>query len=64
MPLKEEKENTDGRKKRMMAMELLASIQPLIFFQHEPESPLSIENVLRFAPFGSALWEKIAVSQV
>lgn len=62
VPLKEEKENTDGRKKRMMAMELLASIQPLIFFQHEPASPLSIENVLRFAPFGSALWEKIALA--
>ncbi|XP_076243493.1 uncharacterized protein LOC143184856 [Calliopsis andreniformis] len=60
--LKEEKENIDGNKKRIMAMELLASIQPLIFFQHGPESPLSVENVLKFAPPGSALWQRIALA--
>lgn len=62
--LKEEKENIDGSKKKLMVMELLASIQPLIFFQHGPESPLSVENVLKFAPPGSALWQKIIVSSL
>ncbi|XP_012150937.1 uncharacterized protein LOC100879608 [Megachile rotundata] len=60
--LKEEKENVDGSKKKIMAMELIASIQPLIFFQHEPQSPLSIHTILNFAPPGSALWQKIALS--
>ncbi|XP_031835493.2 uncharacterized protein LOC116428242 [Nomia melanderi] len=60
--LKEEKESVDGEKKKTMAMELLASIQPLIFFQHGPDSSLSIENVLKYAPPGSALWQKIALA--
>lgn len=64
MLLKEEKESINGEKKKTMAMELLASIQPLIFFQHGTDSSLSIENVLKYAPPGSALWQKIAVSKL
>ncbi|XP_033342571.2 uncharacterized protein LOC117229842 [Megalopta genalis] len=60
--LKEEKENIDGEKTKTMAMELLASIQPLIFFQHEADSPLSAENVLKYASPGSALWQRIALA--
>ncbi|CAK9799283.1 hypothetical protein ANTQUA_LOCUS1949 [Anthophora quadrimaculata] len=60
--LKEDKGIVDGSKKKIMAMELLASIQPLIFFQHEMDSPLSVHTVLKFAPSGSTLWQKIALA--
>lgn len=60
--LKEEKININGNKKNIMAMELLASIQPLILFQQKIDSPLSVHNVLNFALPGSVLWQKIAVS--
>ncbi|XP_076635158.1 uncharacterized protein LOC143348592 [Colletes latitarsis] len=60
--LKEEKENIVGNKKKTAAMELLASVQPLIFFQHEAESALSVDNVLIHAPPGSALWQRIALA--
>ncbi|XP_053983275.1 uncharacterized protein LOC128886913 isoform X2 [Hylaeus anthracinus] len=60
--LREEKEITVGSKKKTTAMELLASVQPLIFFQHESESALSVENVLKYAPPGSALWQRIALA--
>lgn len=46
-----------------MAVELLASIQPLIFFQHEAEHMLSIQNILYYyASPGSVIWQRIAVS--
>lgn len=61
--LKSETESIDLYKKRIMAVELLASIQPLIFFQHEITHPLSIENILYYyASFGSIIWQRIAVS--
>ncbi|OAD54356.1 hypothetical protein WN48_08070 [Eufriesea mexicana] len=59
--LKEEKANIDGDKKTLMAMELLASVQPLILFQQELESPLSVHSFLKFALPGSFLWQKIAL---
>lgn len=62
MLLKEEKENTNVNKRRMTAMELLASIQPLIFFQSDKELPIFIENILKFATPGSVIWECIALA--
>lgn len=43
-------------------MELIAGVQPLLFFQQESNSPLSLEKVLQFALPGSVLWLRIAVS--
>ena len=60
--VKEEKQSPEVTKKRITAMELLAGVQPLVFFQREPDSPLSLENVLKVATAGSALWEQLAVS--
>lgn len=61
--LKDEKENIDSHKKRIMAVELLACIQPLIFFQYDSTHVLSIQNVLYcYALPGSAIWQRIAVS--
>lgn len=46
-----------------MAVELLASLQPFIFFQYEAEHTLSIQNILYYyASAGSIIWEQIAVS--
>lgn len=61
--LTDEKQSPEINKKRMTAMELLAAVQPLTFFHSDPESPLSLENILRYAPAGSTLWERIAVSE-
>lgn len=60
--LKEEKVDINGNKKHILVMELLASIQPLMLFQQEIGSPLSVHTVLKFALPGSILWQKIAVS--
>lgn len=60
--LKEEKVDINGNKKHILVMELLASIQPLMLFQQEIDSPLSVHTVLKFALPGSILWQKIAVS--
>lgn len=61
--LKSETESIDLYKKRIMTVELLASIQPLIFFQHETAHTLSIQNVLYYyASSGSIIWQRIAVS--
>ncbi|XP_006614396.1 uncharacterized protein LOC102674875 [Apis dorsata] len=60
--LKEDKENIDDNKKRILAMELLASIQPLILFQQELQSPLSVHSVLKYALSSSILWQKIALT--
>lgn len=51
-------------KKRIIAVELLVSLQPFIFFQHtEAEHILSIQNILYYyASSGSIIWEQIAVS--
>lgn len=63
MLLKSETESIDLYKKRIMAVELLASIQPLIFFQYETAHTLSIQNVLYYyASSGSIIWQRIAVS--
>lgn len=60
---KEEKlENPAINKRKLTAMELLAEIQPLIFFQKEPESLLSLKNIFNSAQQGTALWQQIAVS--
>ncbi|EGI69529.1 hypothetical protein G5I_01819 [Acromyrmex echinatior] len=61
--LKCEMENFEFYKKRIMAVELLASIQPLIFFQHDTAHTLSIQNILYYyASFGSVIWERIALA--
>ncbi|XP_033197912.1 uncharacterized protein LOC117160921 [Bombus vancouverensis nearcticus] len=60
--LKEEKVDINGNKKHILVMELLASIQPLMLFQQEIGSPLSVHTVLKFALPGSILWQKIALS--
>ncbi|KAL0127029.1 hypothetical protein PUN28_005396 [Cardiocondyla obscurior] len=61
--LKNEKESIDLYKKRIMTVELLASIQPLIFFQHEAEHKLSIQNILYYyASSGSTIWQRIALA--
>ncbi|XP_015438849.1 PREDICTED: uncharacterized protein LOC107193847 [Dufourea novaeangliae] len=60
--LKQETESIVSEKKKTMAMELLASIQPLVFFQHEGMPAVSVENVLKDAPAGSALWHRIALA--
>lgn len=59
---KEEKEVIDNNRKRTVAMELLTTIQPLILFQSNSQSPLSVESILNSAPPGSILWKLIAVS--
>lgn len=46
----------------MTAMELLASVQPLLFFQTDKESPIFIDNILKSAPSGSVIWQRMAVS--
>lgn len=61
--LKDEKESVEISKKRIMAVELLANIQPLRFFQHKPEHVLSVQNILYlYASPGSFIWYQIAVS--
>lgn len=61
--LKDEKENVEFNKKKIMAVELLASIQPLRFFQRKAEHVLSIENILNlYASPGSSIWQQIIVS--
>jgi len=61
--LKSETESIDLYKKRIMTVELLASIQPLIFFQHE--TTLSIQNILYYyASSGSVIWQRMAVSTI
>ncbi|XP_028049684.1 uncharacterized protein LOC105838498 [Monomorium pharaonis] len=61
--LKSETESMDLYKKRIMAVELLASIQPLIFFQHEASHTLSIQNVLYYyASCGSIIWQRMALA--
>lgn len=60
---KKEVDSVDHYKKRIMAVELLVSLQPFIFFQHEAEHTLSIQNILYYyASSGSIIWEQIAVS--
>ena len=60
--LQEVNDSFESRKKRLMAMELIAGVQPLLFFQQESNSPLSLEKVLQFATPGSVLWLRFAVS--
>ncbi|XP_029178909.1 uncharacterized protein LOC114946541 [Nylanderia fulva] len=61
--LKNEIETVDYYKKRIMTVELLVSLQPLIFFQHETKHILSIENILfYYASSGSIIWQQIALA--
>lgn len=60
--LKGEEQNADINNRRILAMELLVTVEPLILFQQEPESPLSVHAVFKFAPPGSTLWQKIALA--
>lgn len=48
-------------KKKVIALELLAGVQPLIFLEEEDISPLSLVNVLKYATPGSHIWHKLAV---
>lgn len=59
----EVKDSFESRRKKLMAMELIAGVQPLLFFQQENNSPLSLENVLSFATPASVLWLRLAVSR-
>lgn len=60
---KKEVDSVDHYKKRIMAVELLVSLQPFIFFQHEAEHTLSIQNILYYyASSGSIIWEQIALA--
>ncbi|XP_015115665.1 uncharacterized protein LOC107040210 [Diachasma alloeum] len=60
--VKEERGSAATDKKRLTAMELLAGVQPLTFFQQAPGGLLSLDNVVKCAPSGSALWEQLALS--
>ncbi|KMR00424.1 transcription initiation factor tfiid subunit 6 [Lasius niger] len=61
--LKNKIESVDHYKKRIMAVELLVGLQPLIFFQHEAEHILSIQNILYYyASSGSIVWQQIALA--
>lgn len=48
-------------KKKKIALELLAGVQPIIFLNEDIHSPLSLINVLNYATPGSSIWFKIAV---
>lgn len=48
-------------KKKEMALELLAGVQPLIFIEEKEDSPLCLINVLKYAKPGSDIWHKTAV---
>ncbi|XP_011494610.1 PREDICTED: uncharacterized protein LOC105359663 [Ceratosolen solmsi marchali] len=48
-------------KKKAIALELLAGVQPLIFLEKEIDSSLSLVNVLKYATPGSNMWHKIAL---
>ncbi|EFN75287.1 hypothetical protein EAI_03110 [Harpegnathos saltator] len=61
--LKDEKESVEFNKKRIMAVEMLASIQPLRFFQRKSEHVLSVQNILNlYASPGSPIWQLIALA--
>ncbi|KAK0178815.1 hypothetical protein PV327_007663 [Microctonus hyperodae] len=61
--LKDEKDNSVAiKKKRMTAMELLAGVQPLVYFQEKPGTPLSLANILPSAKSGSTFWQQIALA--
>ncbi|EZA62355.1 hypothetical protein X777_03389 [Ooceraea biroi] len=60
---KSETKNVDLYKKRTVVVELLASIQPLVFFQYETEHSLCIQNILNYyASPGSVIWQRIALT--
>ncbi|XP_072762409.1 uncharacterized protein [Anoplolepis gracilipes] len=53
----------DVCKRKIMVTELLMNLQPLIFFQHEAEHILSIQNILHYyASSGSIIWGQIALA--
>ncbi|XP_014474277.1 PREDICTED: uncharacterized protein LOC106744219 isoform X2 [Dinoponera quadriceps] len=61
--LKDEKESVELNKKRVMAVELLASIQPLRFFQRNTEHVLSVRKILHlYATPSSSIWQQIALA--
>ncbi|XP_058795676.1 uncharacterized protein LOC131666784 [Phymastichus coffea] len=53
-------ERTSQTKKKIIALELLAGVQPYIFLEEESNSPLDLVNVLKFATPGSDIWHKLA----
>lgn len=62
---KSEVKNVDLYKKRIAVVELLASIQPLIFFQYESEHVISMRNILNYYALpGSVIWQQIAVGMI
>ncbi|XP_015605386.1 uncharacterized protein LOC107272600 isoform X2 [Cephus cinctus] len=60
--VKKENENSEYVKNRITAMELLAGVQPLTFFQSPSHSVCSPENILLATTRGSTLWQRIAFS--
>lgn len=55
-------ENLNNDKRKLRAIELLAEVQPLLFYQKKSESLLSFINILNNAQQGTKLWQQIAVS--
>ncbi|XP_012282456.1 uncharacterized protein LOC105700835 [Orussus abietinus] len=60
--LREEKENSETLKRKMTAMELLVGVQPLIYYQQDSASSLSLQNILPAAVPGSVLWHDFGLS--
>ncbi|XP_066585279.1 uncharacterized protein [Prorops nasuta] len=60
--LMDEKNSFDANRRKTTSMELLASVQPLIFLNQEPNSPASLGNVLKSAPHGSVLWSRLLLA--
>ncbi|XP_011869866.1 PREDICTED: uncharacterized protein LOC105563141 [Vollenhovia emeryi] len=59
--IKSETGNVAFYKKKIMAVELLVCIQPILLFQHETTHMLSMQNVLHYyASPGSIIWQLIA----
>ncbi|KAF7990385.1 hypothetical protein HCN44_000190 [Aphidius gifuensis] len=55
-------ENSNNDKRKLRAIELLAEVQPLLFYQKKPDSLLSFNNILNNAQQGTKLWQQIANS--
>ncbi|KAL7301618.1 hypothetical protein TKK_0005628 [Trichogramma kaykai] len=50
------------KKKKLIAFELIAGVDPLIFFKENVDHSLSLENVLMHGKPGTILWHKIALA--
>ncbi|KAJ8679530.1 hypothetical protein QAD02_015317 [Eretmocerus hayati] len=60
--LMKQDEQSFGTKKRIVALELLAGVQPLIFLEEEDDSSFSLVNILKYATPGSNIWHKLALT--